>query len=273
MRTPITIQSYPFLPDPRLWQLTFQAILFGLGVALRDFSIAWLQVLSTFLAGLAVQAIWLRTLRLEAVGYRSACITCFGLCLLLRADNPYVHPLAATLALSSKFVLRVHGKHVFNPANLGVMFALLALPGSWVSPGQWGSDLALLGWVGALGFWVALRARRLDAGTAFLLAWIGLTAARVWHFQIPWEQWLHSLDNGALLLFAFFMLSDPKTLPDHPQARAGYAAWVACLAFLVQYGAFVPNGFLWALFGSAPLVPLLDRLWPGRRHAWLEPEK
>ena len=256
--------------DPRWWQMAFQALLFGCGVAMRDFSIGGMQVLATFLAGLAAQAVWLRALRLRNPGYRSACITCFGLCLLLRADNPYVHPLAAALALSSKFLLRVRGKHVWNPANLGAMMALLVLPGAWVSPGQWGSDLAWLGWLGALGFWVALRAQRLDASAVFLLAWIALTSFRMWYFHIPWEQWLHSLDNGALLLFAFFMLSDPKTLPDHPLARAGFAGWVAFLAFLIQYWLFIPNGFLWSLFLSVPLVPLLDRLWPGQRYSWAE---
>ena len=115
----------------------------------------------------------------SSTGMLSALITCFGVSLLLRSDTLWVHPLAAALAISSKFVLRVNGKHVFNPANLGVIAALVLLPGTWVSPGQWGNDVALAGWFVALGGLVTQRARRWDISWVFLAAWLGLVAARV----------------------------------------------------------------------------------------------
>jgi len=131
--------------DARLYQIAFLATLLTTGVLLRDFTLRPEQMVLTFAAGLATQALCIRVLGLKRVGYLSAAITCFGLSILLRSDTSWVHPLAAVIAIGSKFVLRLNGKHLYNPANLGVMTAMLLLPGAWISPGQWGTDLAMAG--------------------------------------------------------------------------------------------------------------------------------
>lgn len=257
--------------DPRLYQIAFQSVLLTLGVLARDFTLRWEQMALAFAAGLATQVLWTRRLGLERVGVLSAVITCLGLSLLLRADSLWVHPLAACLALSAKFVLRVNGKHLFNPANLGVIIGVGLLPGAWVSPGQWGSDLAYAVWFVALGAIVTQRARRWDVSWMFLACWLGLVALRVaWLGQSP-AIWWHQLGSGALLLFAFFMISDPMTIPNRASARAIYALAVALLAFAWQFLLYKPNALIWALFIATPLVPLLDRLLPASRFSWCAP--
>ncbi|KPK08947.1 MAG: hypothetical protein AMJ64_01825 [Betaproteobacteria bacterium SG8_39] len=254
--------------DARLYQIAFLALLLGIGVLARDFSLQPEQVALTFAAGIATQRLWLRALGLSGVGVLSAVITCFGLSVLLRADSLWVHPLAAAACLSAKFVLRVHGKHLFNPTNLGVVLAVLLLPGAWVSAGQWGADLLIACWVVALGGVVANRARSFDMSAAFLAFYLGALGARVAWLGQDWSVFAHQLQSGALLVFAFFMISDPMTIPNRRAARMAYAAGVAALAYAWQYLFYAPNGPLWALFLCTPLVPLLDRIWPGERPAW-----
>ncbi len=257
--------------DARVYQILFLATLLATGALVRDFSLRPEQMALTFATGLATQALFLRLLKIRGAGYLSAVITCFGLSILLRADTVWVHPLAAAVAIASKFVLRVNGKHVFNPANLGVMVALLLLPGAWISPGQWGSDLALAAWFVALGALVSKKARRWDISWMFLACFVGLVAARVaWLGQSP-HVLLHQLQSGALLLFTFFMISDPMTIPNRRAARLVHAAVVALAACGWQYGLFRPNALVWALFLCTPLVPLLDRLLPGARFQWRPP--
>jgi len=258
-----------FSRDARLYQIAFQAALLCIGVVARDFTLHWEQMALTFAAGLATQVLWTRGLGLQRVGVLSAVITCFGLALLLRADNLWVHPLAATLALSAKFVVRINGKHLFNPANLGVIIGVGLLPGAWVSPGQWGSDLAYAVWFVALGGIVTQRARRWDISWIFLAFWLGLVALRVAWLGQAWAIWWHQLGSGALLLFAFFMISDPMTIPNRPSARALYALLVSLIAFWWQFVLFQPNALMWALFLATALVPLLDRWLPGERFAWV----
>lgn len=258
--------------DARLFQVGFQAALLTAGVLLRDFSLLPAQMALALLAATATQAFWLRFFGLAGVGYLSPLITGFGLALLLRADNLWVHPLAACLAISGKFLIRVRGRHVFNPANFGVGAALLCLPGAWVSPGQWGNDLGIAVWLVALGATVAQRARRDDAAWLFLAVFLGLVATRLLLLGYPaaraWEIFCHQALNGALLLFAFFMISDPMTLPDRPAVRRLHVALVAVFAFVWQFVLYRPNGALWALLCLAPLVPLENFRWPGIRHNW-----
>ena len=260
-----------FPRDARVFQILFLAALLTAGVLVRDFSVQPLQIALTFAAGTATQAFWLDRLGLQQKGFLSAIVTCCGVSLLLRSDALWAHPLIAALAMSSKFVLRTGGKHVYNPANLGVIAAITLLPGTWVSPGQWGSDLALAVWLIALGSIVTGRARRIDISWVFLGAYLGIVALRVLLLGQSWAVWWHQLGSGALLLFAFFMISDPMTIPNRPGARVAYAIVVAMGAAAWQYILFKPNALIWALFLLTPAVPLLDRLFPGERFDWRSP--
>ena len=259
----------PRLPaDARVFQILFLASLLSLGVLARDFTLRPEQMALTFMAALATQAVFMQALGLRHRGVLSALVTAFGLSILLRADSLWVHPLAAALAIAAKFVIRVNGKHLYNPANLGVIAATMLLPGAWISPGQWGNDLAFAALFVALGGAVTARARRVDIAWVFLGAWLGLVALRVVLLGQPSAVWAHQLGSGALMLFAFFMISDPMTIPNATHGRILYAILVACIAYVWAYVAFRPNALPWALFIATPLVPWIDKLWPGPVHAW-----
>lgn len=238
------------------------------GALARDFALGWEQAALCFAGALAAQWLWPRLLGLRDVGYLSAVVTGIGLSVLVRADSPWVHPLVAFLAISAKFVVRLDGKHLFNPANLGVMIAVLALPGAWLSPGQWGSDMVAGLWFVALGITVTLSARRFDIAWAFLACYGALLVGRVLWLDQRWAVLANQLSSGGLLLFTFFMITDPMTTPDDRRMRWLYAALVAGLAFVWQFVWYRNGGPVWALFLLAPLVPVLDRLVPAARHQW-----
>jgi enediyne biosynthesis protein E5 len=257
-----------FAVDPRLLQILFLGIFLATGAWLRDFSIQREQIILTFLAGFAAQAALGSAPTLKLSSYRSAIITSLSLTLLLRADNLWAHPAAALLAIGSKFTIRSRGKHLFNPATFGVIAALQLLPGTWVSAGQWGSDVAAACWLVAFGSLVTRRVRRGDISWAFLVFYLGAVAGRVMWLSQRSAVWSHQLGNGALLLFAFFMISDPMTIPNHPKGRIAHAALVAAVAYAIQFGLYRTNGLLWALFIAAPAVPLWDAIWIAPKFEW-----
>jgi Na+-transporting NADH:ubiquinone oxidoreductase subunit NqrB len=202
---------------------------------------------------------------------RSALISGLSLCLLLRTDSLLLAAAAAVLSVGSKFVLRVRGKHVFNPTNFGVVVMMLLGDRVWASAGQWGTGGFFAFLMACLGGMVAHRAWRSDVAWAFLGAHVAFLLGRAAFLGDPLTIPLHSLQSGALLLFTFFMISDPRTTPDAREARVAFGVLVAAGAYYVQFRLFRTNGLLWSLFLLSPLVPLLDRLLPGDRYVWPAP--
>ena len=139
---------------------------------------------------------------------------------------------------------------------------------AWCSPSQWGHSGALLGWFAAFGLAVAHRSFRSDVSLAFLGTWVLLKAARIFYLGAPWASLQHQLSAGGLILFTFFMISDPKTTPNHRGARILFGAGVAVLAFFLQHQLWWQNTPVWALLMLSPLVPLLDRLLRDSPYAW-----
>jgi enediyne biosynthesis protein E5 len=218
---------------------------------------------------LGVQFACTRLWKLPVFDPRSALISGLSLCLLLRTGSLWLVAATAAATSASKFLLRWNDKHLFNPTNFGLVFMMLCTGGSvWVSPGQWGS-VAFFGFLMiCLGGLVVYRAERADVTLAFLSFYLALLFGRSLWLGEPISIPIHRLQNGALLLFAFFMISDPKTTPDSRAGRIVFALLVATGAAFVQFKLFRTNGLLWSLAVCALAVPLLDWLLPGFRYQW-----
>ena len=171
-------------------------------------------------------------------------------------------PLDLAISRVLWFVLRWDGRHVFNPSAFGIVAALLFADDAWVSTGQWGSAPILALWVAGVGSLVIRRAERTDVTWAFLAAYVGGLLGRAVWLGDPIAIPLHALGSGALLVFAFFMISDPATTPASRAGRVLFAALVAVGAGLVQFGFYRANGPIYALVALAFLVPWIDRLLP-----------
>jgi enediyne biosynthesis protein E5 len=254
--------------DPRLAQILFLGLLLAAGAYLRDLSIHPAQVALTFACGLLCQNVCESLARRPGRSLRSAIITSFSVTLLLRATYWWIHPIAVIAAIASKFIVRIRGKHLFNPANFGVLFALLLLPGTWISAGQWGQDVAFAGWMIGIGSIVTRQARRADISWTFVGFYVAALAARVMWLGQRWAVLTHQLSSGALLLFAFFMISDPMTIPNDRRGRTAHAALVCAIAWFWQFYFYRTNGLLWALLFAAPAVALWDALWPAPKFEW-----
>ena len=165
--------------------------------------------------------------------------------------------LAAFLTVASKYTLRFNKKHVFNPSAFGIIATILITKDAWLSPGQWGSNAVIFFGVVTFGTIVVTRVQKLDVSLAFLLTFIGLLYWRqVYVLGWPMDYFIHSVSTGSLLLFTFFMISDPRTSPNHPFARI---IW----AFSLQRFSLYLAAFKWKYntsFGisvaAAPLVPI-----------------
>ena len=257
--------------DPRLYQIAVLGSLLSYGLIWLDFGISGEQIALVLIVCLVVQYVCTRCSKLPHYDPRSALISALSLCLLLRTGHPTLAVLAAVVAVSSKFLIRIDNRHIFNPTNLGLVVMMLLTDQVWVSPGQWGS-VAFFGFLLAcLGVVVVNRAARSDVTYAFLGCYLAIVIGRTLWLGDPVSIAMHQLQNGGLVLFAFFMISDPKTTPDSRSGRVLFALLVALCAAYVQFALYRPNGLLWSLVACAMTVPVINRWLPGRRYTWAAP--
>jgi len=258
--------------DPRLYQIATLTGLLTYGVWWLDLEVQLPTAVAIIASALAAQLVCERLAGRPRFDPRRALISGLSLCLLLRTGSLDAAMLAAMIAIASKFTLRVRGKHVFNPTNLALVAMMLVTGSVWVSPGQWGSGVVFAFLLASAGGLVVNRAARADVTGAFLACYATLLAGRSLWLGEPLAIPLHRLENGALILFAFFMISDPKTTPDSRVGRILFAALVAVGAHVVQFWLFRTNGLLWSLAVCSLAVPLIDRLLPGPRYQWKSTE-
>jgi len=259
-----------FLKDPRIYQILTLSSLLAFGWTARAFEINPVHFLAIVITACAIQ--WLGSVLIATrPDFKSPLITALALTLLLRADAAWPLMAAAAIAIGSKFILRLNGKHIFNPANIGIVAMVLLTDLAWTTPGQWGTAVWFAALLAGAGLFVTYRAARFDVPLIFLITYAALIFGRALWLGDPLTIPLLRLENGALILFAFFMISDPKTTPDGVVARAAFAISAALLAYVMVFHFYITDGLFYALAIATIARPLLDWLDPAPRYQWGDP--
>lgn len=279
------------IKDARVTQIIFLGLFLCLGVSTRDWTVQPDLVLVVVASCLATQ--WFLSAIAEYSKHsdnyslsnifrelniltspkvlnslRSAVITSLGLCLLLRSNSYQTMIFASFVAISSKFLFRYHNKHFFNPANFGIIAAISLTNDAWVSPGQWGTDWWYLLLFLGLGGIVLKQVGRWDTSIAFLLSYGALEAGRNLWLGWSWDVWQHQFMSGSLLLFALFMLTDPRSIPNSQKGRWIWSIAIAFSTFILQHYFYLSTAVFWSLFIISPLTIWLDMVWSSPRFNW-----
>jgi Na+-transporting NADH:ubiquinone oxidoreductase subunit NqrB len=276
------MQPIHFFRDPRHFQIIFQSAFLTYGI----FFLSWQQspeIYFTYqIAGIITQTLcelifnpqkqpllgsawWRRWWQ----GIPSALISSFGLCLFLKTNSIPLAAAASALAILSKYVIRFNGKHLFNPSALAIVVAVLFSGNAWINPGQWGSGAFVFAGVLTLGVIVVTKVQKLDVSLAFLGTYALLLFGRqIIYLDWPLDFFYQTISTGAVLVFSFFMISDPRTTPNHPQARILWAMLVAVLAFYLNSFQFVNGAPVFALVLAQFSVPLFDKIYQGNIFNW-----
>lgn len=266
--------------DIRDYQILYLSLFLILGIGTRDWTLRPQMIIVAIATSLVTQSLLTLIInrfsgesdREHKTNIRSPLITSLGISLLLRVDYPTTMFFAAASAIASKFVFKVGDKHFFNPANFGIISALALTPDAWVSPGQWGEDW----WYGLLfigtGGMILQRVGRWDTTAAFLGFYALLEAVRNLWLNWTWDVYWHRLMSGSLLLFALFMVTDPRSIPNSRTGRLIWAACIALVTFILRNNFYLSTAVFWALFAIAPLTVLFDTVWQARRFSWSNEE-
>jgi Na+-transporting NADH:ubiquinone oxidoreductase subunit NqrB len=264
----LCVKDLKLFRDARDFQILFLLAFLTLGISARDFTIKWDCVAAAMASSIVAQMIGDRLWHSANPSIRSAMITAISLCLLLRANHWMTMVLAGSISIFSKFIFRFRGKHFFNPSNLGIVAVLLVASDGWVTPGQWGEEIWFAMIFAGAGLMVVRKVGRWDTTAVFLLSYAMLEAARNYWLGWTWDVFAHRMTSGSLLLFSFFMITDPRAIPDNTRARMIFAALVAITSFVLRNYFFLPTAIFWALFVLSPLTLVLDRIWKSGRFQW-----
>ena len=179
----------------------------------------------------------------------------------------------AAVSLLSKHVIRWRGEHIFNPSNIGLVLCFLLLGRTRAAPLDfWWGPMSVwlavaLAIIDAGGFLILRRLKLLRVALAFwatfavaigLLALAGHTMTARWHLgPIPgFHLWVVLLTSPEVLVFLFFMITDPKTAPRSPNGRLVYAVSLGLLAGVMIAPTITEYAAKVALLGSLAVVCL-----------------
>lgn len=284
----------PSIRDPRLHVAAVIISVHVLGQVGLHFRVSVPQILAAILTCAVLEvALTFRQSR-SFVWPASAMLTGSGVALILRAvgtraDDPwsfdawYLFAAIAGLSLLTKYVIKYGGTHIFNPSNIGLVVAFVLLGPSRIEPLDfWWAPLnppmlAAYAVIIVGGVLITRRLRLLALAATFwgvfavataVLAASGHCIVANWAFApvCGVDYWRVVVASPEVLIFLFFMITDPRTIPASGAARIVFGVLVAIVSTLLmapqtdEFGAKV--GLLAGLVIVCAARPLLDRWLP-----------
>ena len=196
----------------------------------------------------------------------SAYITGISVGILLRSPAFWPYALCSAISIMSKYVLRVKGRHIWNPSNFGISVLLFLAPETVASLSiQWGNYLWPMIVIWILGSVIIWRLRRFHITAIYVVSFITFAFLRSWMTGAPWQSEIAPITGPMYQLFIFFMITDPKTTVRSKTGQCVVVFLVALLEMALRLNQVVYAPF-YALFIVGPAAMLFE-IWMDSRHA------
>jgi len=195
----------------------------------------------------------------------SAYISGISVGILLRSPALWPFALASVLSIMSKYVLRVKGRHLWNPSNFGICVLLFLAPELVASLSvQWGNFKWPLLVIWLLGSIIIYRAKRFHISATYVLSFFAFAFVRSFITGDPVEAEIAPITGPMYQLFVFFMITDPKTTVKSKKWQCVVVFFVAFVEMLLRLNQVV-NAPLYALFLVGPTAMLIEILLESQR--------
>jgi len=220
------------------WSRTFLAIATAIAVELvlgRLFGGKWPHLASAYISGISIG-------------------------MLVRSPEMWPYALCSAISISSKYVIRVDGRHLWNPSNLGVV-AMLVLAADKVAglSVQWGNNLLPMVVVWAFGTVIIHALGRFHITLTYVVSFILFSVVGAALKEHPWLAEVAPITGPMYQLYIFFMITDPKTTVHPKWAQCLVAFLVAALEAVLRLFQFVHAPY-YALFVVGPAANLVEIL-------------
>src|SRR6202046_3158563 len=195
----------------------------------------------------------------------SAYITGISVGILVRSPAYWPYALCAAISITSKYVLRVKGRHIWNPSNFGISVLLFLAADTVASLSiQWGNYLLPMLVIWVLGSVIIARLHRFHITGIYVASFLAFAFLRSWMTGSPWQSEVAPITGPMYQLFIFFMITDPKTTVRSKRGQCIVVFLVAVLEMALRLRQIIYAPF-YALFIVGPFAMLLEIWLDSRR--------
>jgi hypothetical protein len=188
----------------------------------------------------------------------SAYITGISVGILVRSPEFWPYALCSMISITSKYVLRVKGRHLWNPSNFGIAAMLLLASNTVASLSiQWGNSVAPMLVIWALGAFIIWRLKRFHITATYVVSFILFSLVRSAITGHPWLAEVAPITGPMYQLYIFFMITDPKTTVSGKRAQMGVAFMIALVEMVLRLFQCVHAPYF-ALFLVGPIANLIE---------------
>jgi enediyne biosynthesis protein E5 len=227
------------------WSRTFLAIATAIAVELvlgRLFGGKWPHLASAYISGISIG-------------------------MLVRSPEMWPYALCSAISITSKYLIRVDGRHLWNPSNLGVV-AMLVLAADKVAglSVQWGNNLLPMVVVWCFGSVIIYSLGRFHITATYVASFLAFAFVRAVLTGHPFLSEAAPITGPMYQLYIFFMITDPKTTVKSFKGQCLVAFLVAAMEAVLRLMQFVHAPY-YALFIVGPAANLVEILLARRARA------
>jgi Na+-translocating ferredoxin:NAD+ oxidoreductase RnfD subunit len=197
----------------------------------------------------------------------SAYISGISVGILIRSPEYWTYAFCSAIAITSKYVIRWKGRHLWNPSNFAICALLLLVPEHFAPLSvQWGNNLwpMLIVWV--LGVIITYRVKRFHITATYVVAFVGLALLRSAITGHAFLAEVAPITGPMYQLFIFFMITDPRTTVRPKWAQCQVAFLVAVVEMILRLAENVHAPY-YALTIVGPAAMVFEIWWTSRNRA------
>jgi len=197
----------------------------------------------------------------------SAYITGISVGILIRSPEIWPYALCSAISIMSKYVIRVKGRHIWNPSNFGICVMLFLASYAVASLSiQWGNYLWPMLIIWTLGSVIIWRLKRFHICATYVIAFLAFSFFRSWVTGHPWQAEVAPITGPMYQLFVFFMITDPKTTVNSKRGQMVVAFCVALVEMILRLAESVHAPY-YSLLLVGPTANLIEMWWTSRKQA------
>ena len=266
MTTEVIVDTPPAAPraprrprlDPRYLAPALITCVLLAGQISFGFLESWSRTFLAISTAIVVELLIVRALYGKWPHLASAYVSGISVGILVRSPAFWPYALCSAISITSKYVLRVQGRHIWNPTNFGIVAMLLLAPDTVASLSvQWGNNLLPMVVVWVFGAVILRMVGRLHITLTYVASFLLFAVVRAAVTGHPFLSEVAPITGPMYQLFIFFMITDPKTTVGPKWAQALVAFLVAAVEAIFRLMELVHAPF-YALFVVGPIANLIE---------------